>query len=118
MSKLYVDVEQLEDILREYVGNPSEVTERLDAKNVQALASSLSVYEKRRLLESDNDVFAIQIWQRDDVIAAFRSAGISCSAEMMDHVMADSRSSLEDCSDGWAKIEASIENSINQKNKN
>lgn len=114
MSKLYVDVEQLEDVLREYIGNPSEVIEKLDAKDVQEIASSLSVHEKRRLLDSDSDVFAMQIWQRDDVIAAFRGADIPCSSDMVDSVMTDVRSSLEDCSDGWEKIGAAIKDCMSR----
>lgn len=118
MSKLYVDIEQLKEILREYIGNPSEVAERLDAKDARAIASSLPTHEKGQLLRDDGNVFAVQIWQREDVIASFKGAHIPCSAEMVDSVMADVRSSLEDCSDGWEKIEVSISNCMKQQKKN
>lgn len=107
MDKIYVEFEQLENVLDTYVSMRLKeiILSELKTVTPEETVSELSVHEKRRLLDSDSDVVALQVWQRDDVIAAIKAKGFeSPSAEMVDSVAAAARNPLEDCSDGWDKL--------------
>lgn len=111
MSKVYVEFGELEDVLDTYVSMQLKeiILNELKTVSPEKTVSGLSVHEKRRLLDSDSDVVALQVWQRDDIIAGMKAAGFqSPSAEMIDSVAVAARSSLEDCSDGWDKLETVI----------
>lgn len=102
--KQYVDRDQLEEILRQYVADPAKVLDSLDTISASQAAGTLSVSGLRDVLESDPDVFAVQIWQREDVIAAVRAEGLAAGSEQIDRIMAEAGRPLSDCSDNWDKL--------------
>lgn len=102
--KQYVDRDQLEEILRQYVADPDEVLDSLDMLSASQVAGTLSVNGLRDVLESNPDVFAVQIWQREDAAAAVRAEGLAAGSEQMDRIMKEASRPLSDCSDNWDKL--------------
>lgn len=102
--KQYVDRDQLEEILRQYVADPAEVLDSLDMVSASQAAGTLSVNGLRDVLESNPDVFAVQIWQREDVVAAVRAEGLAADSGQVDRIMAEAGRLLSDCSDNWDKL--------------
>lgn len=111
MDKQYVDYDSLEETLNTYVSARlrDRILHEVKKMDIETAAQKLSVHEKRRLLDSDDDVCALQVWQRDDIVAALKAKNAPCDTDMVDTIIKEVRSSLEDCSDGWEKIDAVIE---------
>lgn len=110
MDKRYVDYDSLEEILGTYVTDRlrSRILDEVKTVDIETAAGRLSVHEKRQILGKDSDVVALQVWQRDDIIAALKAKNADCSFDMVDRVARECRSSLEDCSDGWDIVDAAI----------
>ena len=104
----YVDIDALEDVLREHMADPSEILERLDAVGARTVADTLSVGELHRLIDEKPEVFATQIWQKDDIEALLEARSISLSDDGISAVMAKAKGTLEDCSDNWQRLGETI----------
>lgn len=110
MDKQYVDYDSLGEILNTYVSARlrDRILHEVKKMDIRTAAQKLSIHEKRRLLDSDDEVCALQVWQRADIIAALKAKNAPCDTDTVDTIMREVRSSLEDCSDGWEKIDTVI----------
>lgn len=116
MSKLYVDVNELENLFAKYSVPYTNIYDELCRYNAEEVADTLPVSELREVLDRKDDVFATQIWQRSDVHTALRSLGYyNADSELVDAVMADAGSPLEDCSDNWERLSSIAQSCILKK---
>ena len=70
----------------------------------------MSVFDLTEELRSRGDVVAVQVWLREDLENALETNSYSHSDENIDEISFDAKNALEDCSDGWDKIYAVIDN--------
>lgn len=70
----------------------------------------MSVFDLTEELRSRGDVVAVQVWLREDLENALETNSYSHSDENIDEISFDAKNALEDCSDGWDKIYAIIDN--------
>lgn len=70
----------------------------------------MSVFDLTEELRSRGDVVAVQVWLREDLENALETNSYGHSDENIDEIAFDAKNALEDCSDGWDKIYAIIDN--------
>ncbi len=108
MDKRYVDVEELENLFAQYSIPYTNIFDEMKQISAEEIAADLSVTQLREALDNKDEVFAIQLWQREDIYAALRAAEIPASSEAIDIIAADTKPVIENCSDNWDVIRASI----------
>lgn len=74
----------------------------------------MSVFELTTELRSRGDVVAVQVWLREDLENALETNSYGHSDKNIDEIAFDAKTALEDCSDGWDKIYAVIDNHSEQ----
>lgn len=106
MSKTYVDMEELERLFKKYNISYIDIFNELKTVSANKAAGELSVYDLREVLDNKEEVFAIQIWQKEDVKAAINAMNCKCinEDEIIEKVMFHAKTFLEDCSDNWDKL--------------
>lgn len=108
MTDRYVDMEELEERFREYGIPYTNIFDELRTLSARDVADRLPVSELREALENKEDVFAMQLWTKEDIKSAIRAAGIFYSEELAGKVADSARRVLEDCSDGWEKLDGVV----------
>lgn len=105
MSKMYVDMNELENLFAKHDIPYTNIYDELHKYSANEVADTLPVSELSEVLDRKDEVFATQIWQRSDVHTALRSLGCyNADSELVNAVMADAEDPLEDCSDNWERL--------------
>lgn len=112
MNKTYVDIEDLEELFRQYNIPYTNIFDELKTISDKEIAKNMSVHELRNALDNKEEVFATQVWQRADIRAAMNSLNITADDETIAEIMSNAKAPLEDCSDNWNKLHATIENCV------
>ena len=110
MSKRYVDIEELENLFKEYSIPYTNIFDELREVSAEKIASSLSVSQMKDSLESKEEVFAVQVWQKEDIKAALAALEVKPDDNLITDIMIEAKGQLEDCSDNWERLH----NVINQ----
>lgn len=72
-------------------------------------ASELTVDELIQELRGRNEIVAVQVWQRDDLLSAFEERGITAPGEKLLRCAAQKCNSIfENCSSGWDVLYAAV----------
>lgn len=104
MGKTYVDMEDLENLFREYNIPYTNIFDEIRTVSAEEIAEEMSVSDLRSVLENRDGVFATQIWVRDDIYAAMRALQIQPDECMVTEIIGNAQGLLEDCSDNWDKL--------------
>ena len=116
MSKMYVDMNELENLFAKHDIPYTNIYDELHKYSANEVADTLPVSELSEALDRKDEVFATQIWQRSDVHTALRSLGCyNADSELVDAVMADAEDLLEDCSDNWERLSSIAQSCILKK---
>lgn len=107
MAKTYVEMETLEEALRE--NGCYFLLEELDTVSAQDVVKDMSVLDLQTALESTDEVFATQVWKREDVRAAMRVKNIELDELFVSEVIAEATAALENCTDNWDRLHSAIE---------
>lgn len=67
-----------------------------------------TVHEMAEELRQQDDVIAVIVWQKADLVKALQNAGYIATEERIDELWGCVEEDLEDCSDGWSRIEDAI----------
>lgn len=72
--------------------------------------SQCSVHELSTELRNRDDVVAAQIWQKEDVVCAFReTCGYDPSDNIVNEIAHQAQGALEDCQYGWESLYAVVD---------
>lgn len=112
MNKTYVNVEELEDVFKQYNIPYTNIFDELKIVSAKEVAADMSVHELRTALENKEEVFATQVWQKTDIYAAMNALNIIPDDELVAGIMSSANAPLEDCSDNWDRLHAVIKDCI------
>ncbi len=113
MSKTYIDMEELETLFARYGISYTNIFDEMRHISPEEVAEEMTVHELSSVLESKNEVFAVQVWQKDDIVAATYDEQERRSSmrykELVDKIAQRAKRVIEDCSDNWDKLYQIIE---------
>lgn len=112
MGKTYVDMEELENMFRQYAIPYTDIFDEIKSVSAEDVAKEMSVHELTCVLENKDEVFAMQVWQKSDIHAALNKYGVDADEERMKKIMYAAKGPLEDCSDNWDKLDDVIHGCI------
>lgn len=107
MSKTYVEMEELEELLRQ--NGCQHLMNEVKFVSAEDIAEELSVCELNRTLRNKDEVIATQVWRKEDIAAAMASLNVTPDEQLINDVAAEAGPHLDDCSDGWDKLHKAIE---------
>lgn len=98
---------------------PQSIVERIQAEAIEKCFKDISAFELCRMLREKEGVVAVQMWQEEDIRNAFETElDISePDPELVSIVSSRVQDNLEDCSDNWEKIYATL-NEVMEDNEN
>lgn len=124
MGKRYVDMEQLEQLFAEYAIPYTNIFDELEQISTEDVVKGMPLVDLKATLESRSDVVASQVWSREDIHAAIRSAKMKTgtetvpeSSDFIDRVAAKAAPVLENCTDNWDRIHAAIRECMLEEDK-
>lgn len=108
MMKAYIDKEELERLFTEYAVPYTNILDELPQHTAREVAGTMSVTELRDALDSKDEVFATQVWQKQDIYAAISGLDLESDEDAVAGIMLDAGPKLEDCSDNWERLHAAV----------
>lgn len=115
MSERYVKMEDLENLFLQYAVPYTNIFDELETFSEEEIAESMSVYDLRSVLDEKDEVFAMQIWQKEDVHAVLRRMGIEDPDNtLIERIMAEAKAPLEACEDNWDRLHSAAEKCLKE----
>lgn len=110
----YIKLEDLEDACR-INGIPiSHVLDGILRMTEEDITNDMSLSERIALLEKHEQVFATQIWTKDDIIATLKSNGVENPDDsLVEKIAEDVTHSLTNCSYGWSSLDHKTKQILN-----
>lgn len=115
MAGTYVDMKELEDALRH--NGCCFILDELESVSAGDIMNAVPVIDLKCALDGKKEVFATQVWTKTDIEAAMEALGVQPDKGLVAEVMQDAAKSLEDCSDNWDKLHASIKECMGRRQK-
>lgn len=115
MSKQYVKMEDLENLFLQYAIPYTNIFDELETFSEEEIAESMSVYNLRSALDKKDEVFAVQLWQKEDVRAVLRRMDIGdADNTLIERIMAEAKAPLEACEDNWDRLYSAAEKCLKE----
>lgn len=114
MSKRYVETEKLEQLFCEY-GLPTTILEELREVTAEEAAEDLSTRKLIDALEEKEDVFAVQIWEREDIEAVLLKKEIEKDEALVRSIAKEVKPMLENCTLGWDQIDGVVDRLMKER---
>lgn len=116
MSEVYVNLNHLENLFAERGIPYTDIFDELRKYSTEDIVATLSTTELSEALDARDEVFATQVWQREDIHTALHQMGFyNADSGIIDAIMKEAEDSLEDCSDGWEKLQAAVRSCMLRK---
>jgi len=114
MAESYVKLEDLEDACRICGVSYDSIQGMMKRVSAEDIVKNMPVSDIRILLEEKEQVFATQVWTKNDIIAALRSKNINNpDDDLVNKIEVAAKAYLEDCSDNWERLYAVISGILN-----
>lgn len=119
MAKTYVELETLEELLRE--NGCYFLLEELNTVSAGDIVKDMSSFDLSQALDEKDDVFATQVWRREDIEATIRrltdgqSTALLHDDVLIEEIMKEGKVSLENCSDNWNLLYHTVKKCIERR---
>lgn len=113
---MYVKLEDLEDACRICGFSYDFLTESLKPVSREDVAKDIPARDMRALWEEKEQVFASQVWTRQDIEAVLAQRHVKDPDDgLVAEIAAQAKGVLEDCSDNWDRLDNVIFNVLKER---